>query len=641
MANFYDDNEDLKFYVDKHLDWEPLVKLTEYNWKAEDGFKNTEEALEFYRSVLDMIGNFVADEIDPHTAQIDREHPTLKDGIVEFPPVLQNIFDQIKALELHGMCIPRELGGMNCPLTVLMLSTELIARADVSIAAHNDFHGGIAMAMLLFSIIEGTTEFDAENNVITKTRFADEIAEILTGDAWGSMDITEPGAGSDMAAMRTKGEVDEDGNWTVTGQKIFITSGHGKYHFVIARTEETDAEDAFAGLKGLSMFLVPTFEDGPDGRTHLATFDSLEDKLGHHGSATVAINFDQTPAHLVGGRGDGFKLMLYLMNNARVGVGFEALGICEAAYRLAVDYAAERESMGKTIDRHEMIADYLDEMRTDIQGIRALAVQSSFHEELSHKLDLMLRFQPPTDPEEAKQLEKDRKYHQRTSRRFTPLLKYLGAEKAVDIARRGLQIHGGYGYSTEYGAEKLMRDAMVLPIYEGTSQIQALMVMKDSLMGILKDPGRFARRNARARWRSNSSRDPMEKRVAKLQVVSYKTLQYLMSRLAGKKFSEIRKQPLAEWNTAFKNWDPKKDFALAMLHAERLTRILTDVAVCELLLKQAQAHPERQEVLERYLERAEPRCRFLHNEITTTGGRLLDSLRGHIAPEAEAAANEA
>jgi len=628
MANFYDDNEDLKFYVEKYIDWEPLVRMTEFDYRLSEGFENVEDALDFYKSVLDLVGNFAANEVAPNAAQIDREHPFFEDGVVKFPPVLQNIADQIKGLELHGMCLPRDLGGMNCPFLLFLLSSEMFSRADVSVSAHFGFHGGIAMAMLLFSVMEGTTEFDIENLQIKSTRFADAMAEIASGDAWGSMDITEPGAGSDMAQLRTKGEQDADGNWFVTGEKIFITSGHAKYHFVIARTEkQAEGDDAFAGLKGLSMFLVPTYRIDENGKqVNIATFTKLEEKLGHHGSATVTISYDETPAYLVGERGDGFKLMLQLMNNARVSVGFESLGIGEAALRMARAYAEERPSMGKMIDQHEMIADYLDEMQTDIQGIRALAVGSGYHEEMGQKLNLILEFVPPAADEEKKKLESEMKAHQMASRRLTPLLKYLAAEKSVEISRRTIQIHGGYGYSSEYGAEKLLRDAVVLPIYEGTSQIQALMAMKDTLMGILKDPKAFYTNFAQATWAARTAGSDPERQVARLQVLSYKSLQFLMTRLAGKKINAMRKQPVGEWAAFFKEWDPKKDFSLAMLHAERLTRILADVAIAEMLLDQVNKHPERLELFERYLERAEPRCRFLYSEITTTGARLLSSL---------------
>ncbi len=292
-----------------------------------------------------------------------------------YPEPMASLLQSINELELYGLTVPRELGGLNAPMLVFHMTTGLFAQADVSVCAHYGFHGGIAMAAIMFSASEGSTTFDPALPGITGTRFPELVETIVGAEAWGCMDITEPDAGSDMANLSTKGEQDEDGNWFVTGQKIFITSGHGRWHFVIARTEPKTGDDAFSGLKGLSMFLVPAYEvvDGEKVRTH-TSLDGLEEKLGHNGSATVAISFDRCPAHLVGERGEGFKYMLHLMNGARVGVGFEALGLCEAAWRKAKAYAAERPSMGKTIDQHEMIADMLEEAYTDIQGIRALAM---------------------------------------------------------------------------------------------------------------------------------------------------------------------------------------------------------------------------------------------------------------------------
>ena len=157
--------------------------------------------------------------------------------------------------------------------------------------------------------------------------------------------------------------------------------------------------------------------------------------------------------------------------------------------------------MGKAIARHEMIADYLDEMQTDIQGLRALAVTAAFHEEMSQKIAILERFARVAKPGESERLERAHPEHRAKSRRATPLLKYLAAEKAVEMARRCIQIHGGVGYTKDYGAEKLLRDALVMPIYEGTSQIQSLMAMKDALLGLIKRP----RRSSRA-WRRRSGR---------------------------------------------------------------------------------------------------------------------------------------
>jgi alkylation response protein AidB-like acyl-CoA dehydrogenase len=609
MANFFKDNDDLQYYFDKGIDWESLVRISEHDFADADGegFSTTREAVDFYRDILEMFGQFTAEEIKPYEKEIDARGVELVDGEVVFPERLTEIFQKINELGLHSLPIPRELGGMNAPMMVYFINSELMARADVSAMAHHGFHAGMAMAALV-------------------------------GEAWGCMDITEPDAGSDMAALRSVGEQDADGNWYVTGEKIFITSGHGKYHFVIARTEDTDPDDPMAGLDGLSMFLVPTYEEDAQGnRTRVVQLSRVEKKLGHHGSATCGLVFDKAPAELVGQRGEGFKYMLTLMNNARLGVGFECLGLSESAYRAATEYAAERASMGKTIDRHEMIAEYLETMRTEIQGIRAMAVTASFHEEMAQKLSLAVRH-GDLDETEEKRMERLMKSHQRKSRRITPLLKYFGAEKAVEHARTALQIHGGNGYTREYLPEKLLRDALVMPIYEGTSQIQALMAMKDTLGGIIANPQAFVRRMAQARWRSLSSRNPLERRVAQLQLLSFGAQQHLVLKTAGAKVKGLRGKPIGEWSGELtKNWDPKRDFAYAMLHAERLIQLLGETTIAELLLAQAQKHPERAEILERHLERAEPKARYLHDQITTTGQRLLEKL----SPEAADTTNQA
>ena len=635
MANFLRDNQDLCFYLEHGIDWDPLVRLTEREVDDGDGFASTAEAVAFYRDVLDTMAGFVADEIDPHTQEIDAGGVIYEDGDVRFPPRLTQIFEQLKALGFHGFCVPRELGGLNLPLIAYMASVEIFSRADVSTAAHFGFHGGMAMAMLAYSINEGTTEVDPHTGEIVSTRFADEMAEIIAGDAWGSMDITEPDAGSDMAALRCKGYQVEDGSWRVDGQKIFITSGHGKYHFVIARTEETDESNPFAGLKGLSLFLVPSWSDGPKGkRVRHVMVEGVEEKLGHHGSATCTVRFEDSPAQLIGKRGEGFKHMLLLMNNARVGVSFESLGLCEAAYRLARGYAAERRSMGKTIDQHEMIADMLDEMKTDIAGIRALAFTAAEHEELAQKARLITTAKEaaglPVDPEVTRILETSPKI----SRRLTPLSKLIASEKAVEIARKAIQIHGGAGYIKEYGAEKLLRDAMVFPIYEGTSQIQGLMAMKDTLVGIMKRPSDFVKRLAQARIATLRNTDTDARDLARLQLLSLRSQQHLVGRVAADKLKAVAQTHVqGGWDALTDGWDPKRDFARAMLHAERLAMLLADEAIAEILYDQANRFPERRNVYRAFIERALPRARHLHDQITTTGDRLLKTLNAQHAVE--------
>jgi alkylation response protein AidB-like acyl-CoA dehydrogenase len=624
MASFFSDNEDLRYYFEKGIPWEEIVEVTELLYRQPGAFKDARDAVGAYKDVLDLVGEIAAERVAPHAKEIDRQGVGFKDGEAFFHPRMQSIFDELRSIEIHGLCLPRELGGQNCPLTVFFLMSELLARADISVMAHNSFHGPIAMAMLVYSLAEGTTEIDPALGKITQTRFAKQMEEIRTGSAWGSMDITEPDAGSDMAALRTVAEQDAAGNWLVSGEKIFITSGHGKYHFVIARTIGSAKKD---GLGGLSMFLVEAYEDRADGsRVRKVSLDRIEEKIGHHGSATAALTFDRAPALLVGKVGEGFKYMLTLMNNARIGVGFESIGISEAAYRLARAYAAERRSMGKTIDRHEMIADYLDEMETDILGVRAMAVSSAIHQEIAFKTNLLIDQGFFTDAEEIERRKRLAKRHKHHARRLTPLLKYLAAEKAVEIARRCVQIHGGVGYTKEFLAEKLLRDALVLPIYEGTSQIQSLMAMKDTLTSAMTRPSRFARRVATARLRAASARDPLERRVARLQSLSLSAQQHLLTQTARDKYRSIKSKPLSEWRDFLKSWDPKRDFTYAMLHAERLTRLLADEAIAEILLDQSRQHAERREILERHLERAEPRARYLHEQITTPQPGVLSRI---------------
>jgi len=327
--------------------------------------------------------------------------------------------------------------------------------------------------------------------------------------------------------------------------------------------------------------------------------------------------------------------MLEFMNQARLSVGFESIGVCEAARRMAAAYASERHSMGKAIERHELIADYLAEMACDTVGLRALGMEAAFQEELGIKQGIFGRFSW-SGKTTAEDITREGREHRAIARRLTPLFKYLAAEKAVEMARRCLQIHGGNGYMTEFGAEKLVRDALVMPIYEGTSQIQALMAMKDRLSAILKAPQAFLRRSAETRWRAFSG-DALERRVARLNLLVLGAEQHIITKSLAGKFKNSRGS-LASWSRQlFSQWDPKKDFSFALLHAERLTRLLADQAIVEILLLQSKRHAERKVWLERYLERAEPRARFLHDEITSTGQQTLDQLAAPLETKREAA----
>ncbi len=471
MANFFRDNPDLLFQFRHGLKWKELVELTENGFTLPDGPKDLEEALGFYEEMMEATGELVAEVVAPRAQKIDALGTRLEGGEVVFPKELDEIYEAMKELGLFGISVPRELGGIGAPLALYLVASEIIARGDVSVMTHYGFHGGVASSLLLYSIHEGSAEF--ENGRLVRTRFDDVIRQIAAGDAFGCMVLTEPGAGSDLAAIRTKA-VERDGKWYVTGEKIFITSGHGQHQLVLAKTEEGK------GLDGLSLFLVPRKIER-DGKTiDNVKITKLEEKLGHNASATCSLLYEDSEAELIGKRGEGFRLMLVLMNSARLAVGLEGIGVAEAAYRMARDYATERKTMGKPIAEHELIAEKLLDMETWIRALRALAFDAMNAVEIATRLDMKLRVDPPKDEEEKAQLEKRQRRAARRARRLTPLLKYMASEKAVEICRDAMQIFGGMGYIDETGAHKLLRDALVLPIYEGTSQIQALKIGRAS-----------------------------------------------------------------------------------------------------------------------------------------------------------------
>ncbi len=653
MANFFTDNDDLQWQYKHGLNWEELASTSELGYTLPGGFKNLAEARAFYDEVMTLTGDIAANELAPRAAAIDRKGTRLENGQVVMPKESDELVKKFAEAGLLGMTLPRELGGSNCPLGLSFVANELLARADVSTMSHIGFHNGGAMALLAYSALEGSVTPDPEHPYLGKTRWDKEIREIAEGKAWGCMVLTEPDCGSDMAAMRTTGTL-RDGKWYLNGNKIFITSGHGQYQIVIARTEERSGSGALDGLKGLSLFLCRR-EIVRDGKTiQNVKIDKVEHKLGHNGSPTCSLVYEDSEAELIGKRGQGFELMLFMMNGARVAVGFEAVGVCEAAYRQALDYAKVRKSMGKPIIEHEMVAEMLMDMDLDIRGMRAMAFQCINYSELSTKYDLILRYAPPKDPAEAERLRGLVAKYKKRARDLTPLLKYVAGEKAVEHARKNMQIHGGSGYMQEYGAEKLMRDSLVIPVYEGTSQIQALMVLKDRLMSVLKNPTKFAKQLSTATIGASTAKSELERNVHAARVEVSKVITHLIGRVAGNKIRKeigqaLRDMPAHEWpryitQDFMRDWDMKADFSYGLLHAERLTRMLVDVEIATILAKQAQLHPERRVLAERYARRMMPRIRHMADEIRGGDTSVLDWIdelaQTQVSPEAETRVSE-
>lgn len=628
-TNFYLDNEDLRFHVERAYDWSELVALYECDFSDPDGFKTVEEAVEFYRDVLEIVGKFVAIEVAPVARKVDEQHPMLVDGEVVVPDEVTKIFDGFREMGLYSLNLPRSLGGLNAPFTTYFIISELIARADPALVGHYGFHVGIARSLLTYSLKEGSIEHEGRS--LLKTRFDKIIAEIANGEQFGCMVMTEPGAGSDLGAIRTRGVLGEDGIWRLTGQKIFITSGHGQHQLVLARTEDSDN-----GLKNLSLFLVPRKIQRNGKTIDNVKIDRLEKKLGIHASVTASLSYENSEGELLGKRGQGLELMLMLMNNARLSVGFECIGLIEGAYRLAREFAAERVTMGQRIDQHEMIADYLEKMEVELQGLRAMGFRATYLVDLCYQLEIKLQLAPPTDSDELRALRRRIKKIKWQARELTPLLKFQASEKAIELSGLALQIHGGAGYTTDYLIEKYVRDAYVTTIYEGTSEIQSLMALKDHLQRALKNLPKFLRVSAQSRIRSLSARDPLQRKLAGLQSKSYGAMQHILARIAKDKWSYVTDRKLTEWPGAFfTDWDAGRDFGFGLLHAKRMTRILSEVAIAKVLVKQAEKFPERRELAEEFLDRAAPVVNWMYDEIHHTGANLLEKLtaqRGEKSP---------
>ena len=244
---------------------------------------------------------------------------------------------------------------------------------------------------------------------------------------------------------------------------------------MLARSDQDQS-----GTKGLSMFLVPRFIEKDSHRINNFKIETIEHKLGIKGSPTCELSFDSSTGYLVGEEGQGLKQMFYLMNEARLGVSAQALGVAQKAYEEAKAYASERVQFGKPIIQHELIADKLYDMETDIIAMRSLIYKACEYDDLKEGYKEKLKELEDGSHEKLK-IEKLYRRYTYLARDMVPLVKYFASEKSFQIARDNLQIHGGNGYTEDFPAEMHLRDSIITTIYEGTSQIQALMSVRDTL----------------------------------------------------------------------------------------------------------------------------------------------------------------
>ncbi len=458
MANFFLDNKDLQYHLGHPL-MRKIVELKERGFAEKDKYdyapKSFVDEMDNYRRVLEIAGEVCGDVIAPYAEGVDHEGPRVVNDHVVYAEGTARNLEAITKAGLGGITLPRKYNGLNFPLICFVMANEMVARAD---AGFENLWG-------LQDCAETLNEFASEE---IKQAFLPLVSEGATC----AMDLTEPDAGSDLCAVMLKATWDEERQtWLLNGVKRFITNGDGDISLVLARSEEGTAD-----ARGLSMFVY-------DRRDMAVKVRRIENKLGIKGSPTCELVFTNAPAKLVGDRKMGLiKYVMSLMNAARLGIGAQSVGLCEAAYREGLKYAHEREQFGKPIILFPAMYEMLSNMKAKLLGARALLYETTRFVEIykqythiSHERDLT--------PEERAEM----KFYTKLADGFTPLLKLFSSEYANQLAYDALQIHGGSGYMKDYPIERIYRDARITNIYEGTSQLQVVAAINHITKGTYLD----------------------------------------------------------------------------------------------------------------------------------------------------------
>ncbi len=395
-------------------------------------------------SVLEEAGKFATDVIAPLNRIGDTFGTPFKDGEVTTPPGWKDAYTAWAAAGWNGLASPADFGGQELPHAVNAGCVEMWNAASMAF--------GIG-PVLTMAAVDALHAYGSDG---LKQKY---LEKLISGVWMGTMQLTEPQAGSDVGALRTKAERAGDGSYRITGSKIFITYGEHDLtdniiHFVLARLP-----DAPAGTKGISLFLVPKFlEDGTrnDVRAH-----SVEHKMGIHASPTCTMVYGDkggATGFLIGEEHKGMLCMFTMMNRARLAVGLQGVAIAERALQQAMSYARDRKQMGRTIIDYPDVKRMLLTMRAMTGAARAICYATGV------QLDRSIRSQT-----EAARLTANAR-----ASLLTPVAKAFSTDIGIEVASLGVQVHGGMGFIEETGAAQHYRDARIAAIYEGTNGIQAI-----------------------------------------------------------------------------------------------------------------------------------------------------------------------
>jgi len=396
-------------------------------------------------SVLEEAGKFASEVIAPLNSVGDKFGTPFKDGAVTTPPGWKEAYKSWAAAGWNGLASPADFGGQDLPVAVNAACIEMWNSASMAF--------GIG-PVLTMAAVDALNAFGSDD---LKQRY---LEKLISGEWMGTMQLTEPQAGSDVGALRTRATRAEDGSYRITGSKIFITYGEHDLtdnivHFVLARLP-----DAPPGTKGISLFLIPKFL--PDGTRNDVRAHSIEHKLGIHASPTCTMVYgDEGGAvgYLIGAEHQGMQCMFTMMNRARLAVGLQGVAIAERATQQALAYARERkQGGGGTIIHYPDVKRMLLTMRGLTGAARAICYATALAIDRSHR---------------AGDAAARKEAHARASL-LTPIAKAFSTDAGIEVASLGVQVHGGMGFIEETGAAQHYRDARIAAIYEGTNGIQAI-----------------------------------------------------------------------------------------------------------------------------------------------------------------------